>query len=343
MSISKANIKKILIIMLGGIGNMIMLTPALRAVRGEYKDAKIYLLVGPYGAENVVKGSDLVDEVIIYNLRKTRLFDLIGKIKREHFDLSISATGINPLKTGLIIFLGGIKYRLGEDIKRRGWFYNIKAHYFNEIHEVDANIKLVEHLGIKVNNKSLYLHTSEKDKEFASQFLSAKRVVSKNPLVAIHPGSGVHQAGFKRWPVERFAELADEIIKEHNARILILGGKEEIGLEEKMVSLMKNEPILTAGRFSLSRTAALIENCHLLIGNDSGLMHIACAVRTPAVAIFGPTDYKKTAPYSNSAVIVRKDLPCSPCYSKGRVKCKTLECFKTITVEDIMLKVRERF
>ncbi|PIV63342.1 MAG: hypothetical protein COS11_07960, partial [bacterium (Candidatus Ratteibacteria) CG01_land_8_20_14_3_00_40_19] len=126
------------------------------------------------------------------------------------------------------------------------------------------------------------------------------------------------------------------LIKTYNAQVIIFGGKQEISLAERVASLMKKNPIIAAGKTTLGETAALIERCNLFITNDSGLMHIACAVKTPVVAIFGPTDYRKTGPYSINSAIIRKNLPCSPCYQRGKVKCKELDCFKLITVEEVL-------
>ena len=359
-------IKKILVVMLGGIGDMILLTPALKALRKEFPESHLALLSEPDGAKEVVEGSRLVDEII---LRDKGFFKLLGSLRRKRFDSVIAATGMNPVKTGLLALFIGAKHRLGEDIKGKGYFYNLKINYDENLHEVEGNIRLVERLGLKVEDKSLFIRITEEDKESASNFLRSQNIkednllygISKLPppisggstplegvlippdggegcdlIIGIHPGSGIFQAGFRRWAPERFARVADRLIKTYNAQVIIFGGKQEISLAERVASLMKKNPIIAAGKTTLGETAALIERCNLFITNDSGLMHIACAVKTPVVAIFGPTDYRKTGPYSINSAIIRKNLPCSPCYQRGKVKCKELDCFKLITVEEVL-------
>lgn len=129
--------------MLGGIGDMILLTPALKALRKEFPESHLALLSEPDGAKEVVEGSRLVDEII---LRDKGFFKLLGSLRRKRFDSVIAATGMNPVKTGLLALFIGAKHRLGEDIKGKGYFYNLKINYDENLHEVEGNIRLVERL-----------------------------------------------------------------------------------------------------------------------------------------------------------------------------------------------------
>ena len=156
----------------------------------------------------------------------------------------------------------------------------------------------------------------------------------------MHPGSGIHQAGFKRWPKEKFALLADRLIQEYSASIILLGGQEEKELAEEIKFLMKNNPFVFTGKTTLAQTASLIKKCSLFVSNDSGLLHVATAVNTPTVGIFGPTDPARTGPYSNSSV-VRKDLSCSPCYTGKPVRCNSLDCIHQISIDDVFTKITD--
>ena len=171
IDLSKMN--KILIIMMGGIGNMIFLTPALKALRKACPSAKIHFLLGPYGAEKVLEGSNLIDEKIIVDPANQKgivdTIRLIQKLRKEKFSLSISSTGINPLKSGLLCYFAGIKCRLGEKIQGKGFFYNLKTSFDKNSHELDNNIGLILKLGIEVKDKSLYIHLSAEDKNFARE------------------------------------------------------------------------------------------------------------------------------------------------------------------------------
>jgi len=313
--------KKILIIMMGGIGNMIFLTPAR-----------------PYGAEKVIEKSFLFDKKIIVGTETFRgisgKFKLIRLLRKEHFDLSITSTGSNPIKSGLLCLLAGIKYRLGENIKGKGFFYNLKIPFNKYFHEVDSNIHMVEKLGIEAADKSLFIYISQNDKDYADKIFDLNNFEGEL-VVGMHPGSGIHQAGFKRWPKEKFARLADWIINSYKASVILFGGTEEISLANDIQNLMSSSPIILTGKATLAQTAALIKKCQLFFSNDSGLLHVACAVKTPTISIFGPTDYKKTGPYSDSSTIIRKDLSCSPCYVGKPVHCSHLDCIHSIKVNDV--------
>lgn len=331
--------KKILIIMMGGIGNMIFLTPALKALRKAFPSSEMVFLLGPYRAEKVIEKSFLFDKKIIvetetYNGISGKI-NLIRQLRKEHFDLSITSTGSNPIKSGLLCLFSGIKYRLGENIKGKGFFYSLKIPFNKFSHEVDGNIHLVQKLGIEVADKNLFIYTSEDDKDFADKIFIQNEFEEKL-VVGMHPGSGIHQAGFKRWPKERFARLADWIISHYKASVILFGGSEEINLTNDIQSLMSSRPLILTGKTTLAQTAALIKKCQLFISNDSGLLHVACAVKAPTISIFGPTDYNKTGPYSDSSTMIRKDLSCSPCYVGKPVHCSHLDCIHLITANDVI-------
>lgn len=343
--IDLSRIQKILIIMMGGIGNMIFFTPALKALRRALPSASLFFLLGPYGAEKAVEGSELFDKKIEIDLDIDKgLFGntkLIRRLKNEKFNLSITATGTNPFKSGLLCLLAGIKYRLGEKIGGKGLFYNLKIPFDKHRHEVESNIQLVQRLGIEVKDRSLFVQRSEDDKEYARKLFEQHGLDGKQ-AVGLHPGSGIHQAGFKRWPKERFSQLADKLIKDFGVTVILFGGDEEIELAHEIKDSMQATPLILTGKITLAETAALIEKCCLFISNDSGLLHTACAVNTPAIGIFGPTDPRKTGPWTDSSEVIRKDLDCSPCYEGEPITCRHLECLNLITVDEVIEEAQKR-
>jgi len=343
--IDTSKIDKILIIMVGGIGNMIFFTPALKALRKAYPLSTISFLLGPYGAEKVIEDSNLVDKKIVVEPEKYKgvmgQIRLIRQLRREKFYLSITSTGTNPLKSGLLCYLAGIKYRLGENIKGKDFFYNLKVPFDKNSHEAESNISLVQKLDIKVEDKSLYIYRSSEDKNFARRFFANNDLEGKL-VIGMHPGSGIHQAGFKRWPKKRFAQLADRLVDNYDAKIILFGGPEEISLADDINKLMSTKPLTMTGKTTLSLAAALIEKCSLFISNDSGLSHAACAVNTPTIAIYGPTNHKRTGLYSDSSILIRKDISCGPCYTGKPIHCSHMECFNLITVKDVIEKVEKQ-
>jgi len=223
-NIELKKINKILFIMMGGIGNMIFLTPALKAIREALPNAEFVFLLGPFGAEKIVENSPLFNKKIIV---RSKIYGgirgkikLIKELRKEKFALSFTTTGSNPLKSGLLCLLSGIKLRIGENIKGRGIFYNLKIPFAPLSHEVEGNISLVEKLGIKVAEKTLSIQHSEDDDLYAEIFFK-KHGLDRIKAVGLHPGSGIHQASFKRWSIENFALLADQIIDEFKTAILL--------------------------------------------------------------------------------------------------------------------------
>ncbi len=340
-----SSLRNILVIMMGGIGNMIFLTPALKALRKALPSSSFCFLLGPYGAEKAIEGSGLIDKKIIIEPDKYKELSgyvrLIRELRKERFTLSIASTGTNPVKSGLLCFLSGVKFRSGENVGGIGFFYNFRIPFDNDRHEVESNIQLVQSLGIEVKDRSLFVERSEEDKKYARDFFSKQDLEGKL-VIGIHPGSGIHQAGFKRWPRERFSQLADLLSDELEATVILFGGADEVELADDIKKMMHSEPIVTSGKTSLAQTAALIEKCRLFISNDSGLLHVADAVNTPVIGIFGPTNPKRTGPYSDSSSVIRKELACSPCYQGKPVSCSHLECLNLITVAEVFEEARKR-
>ncbi len=343
--IELSRIKNVLIIMMGGIGNMIFLTPALKALRKALPSSSFGFLLGPYGAEKAVEGSELLDKKIIAGPEKftgvSGRIKLIRKLRQEHFNLSITSTGTNPLKSGLLCALAGIEYRVGENIGGKGIFYNLKVPFDKERHEVEGNIHLVRRLGIEAEDRRLFVQRSKKDKDSAQKFFARHKLKGK-VVVGLHPGSGIHQAGFKRWPMERYTQLADKLIADLGASVIIFGGTEEMELAEEIKGRMRSAPLIMTGQSTLGETATLIERCSLFISNDSGLLHVACAVNTPSIGIFGPTNPKRTGPYPDLSAVFRKDMACSPCYEGRPIQCHHYECLHLITVDDMIEEVKKR-
>lgn len=339
-----SRLKNILVIMMGGIGNMIFLTPALKALRKALPSSSFCFLLGPHGAEKAIEGSGLIDKEIVIEPDKYKglsgYAQLIRELKKERFTLSITSTGTNPVKSGLLCFLSGIKFRSGENVGGKGFFYNLKIPLDKDRHEVESNIQLIQSLGIEVKDRSLFVQRSEEDKKFARDLFVQYGLEGKL-VTGIHPGSGIHQAGFKRWPRERFSQLADQLSDRLEAAVMLFGGADEVELADDIKKMMHSEPIVTSGKTSLAQTAALVEKCRLFISNDSGLLHVAGAVNTPAIAIFGPTNPKRTGPYSDSSVVIRKELSCSPCYQGKPVRCSHLECLNLITVAEVFEEARK--
>jgi len=187
-------------------------------------------------------------------------------------------------------------------------------------HYAENNVELLKFVGISAGNEipEMKLWLTKDDIAAADTFLIEHNIKTENLLIGIHPGG--NQWIMKRWQKEKFASLIDEFHSEYpDARFLIFGGPDEESLKNEITNLVINTKPLVVSSMSLRSTAALIEKCNLFIGNDSSLMHIAAAVKTPVVGIFGPTSPIATGPYSKKSKVVTNsqcELNCRPCYHK---------------------------
>jgi len=302
--------QNILIIMLGGIGNLILLVPSLRALRDRFPQSKITLLAGEPTIDDVIAADKLVDAVALYDRRTSHhfldIFHFIHEMRKENFDLALVASSTNAFKASLLTFLMGIPHRIGENIGGKGLFYTQKIPFQRGTHELDGMINLVKILGCDVKEVLPRISLFGEDDEIAGKFLAKKGLKKGEYLIGIHAGCGYMQT-FKRWPKERFAEVADDLIRKYKAKIVLTGGPQEIELVREVEELMQETPINAAGKLTIRQTAAIIQRCCLFISNDSGLAHVATAVNTPLIVLFGNTEIWRIVPRGKEVYLIKKE------------------------------------
>jgi len=343
--------KKILVICASGIGNTILFTPTLKALRENFPHAKITFLVTKQIFAEPVRGSHLVDEIISLDGNLWQKIKTIINLRREKFDYSITAFPSNRWQFNVFAFLAGAKSRITHSYKVGKWrtlsfLQNKKIPAVEDLHDVEQNLNLLKSLGIKLpKDKQPIFHIDEKSREKAKRFWKKNHLEGKF-VVGIHPGSGGIGQETKRWPKENFAELADKLIEKKETKILVFGGPEEKELKESIKALSRYKEDIHLINTPLKQTAALIEQCNLFISNDSGLMHIAVAVKSPKViGIFGPTNHRRTAPYRKNCYIIRKNFSCGPCLrypfhsTSSKIECRNNKCLRTMKVQDVIDKI----
>ncbi len=361
----------ILVVKMAGIGDLLLATPALRALRETYPDARIDLLVTPDSA-GILNGWDVIDNILVLNkylfdypqqiLRHPRnllqLQPLWHDLRTGHYDAVLLMHHLTlpfgRLKHQLLMRVTGAKWRVGLD-NGHGWFLNVrvKDNGFGAMHEADYNLAIAQAVGATTQDKRLTvpLTGEERQQAHAILFENASPATSTHPIIAMHPGSGGYSTA-RRWPPERFAQLADTLYASVGGQLVLLGGPEEAELHRHIISILQSPmPARSlAGRGNIKVTAAILELVDLFVGNDSALVHLAVAGDTPTVAIFGLTNQQAWGPYTGGvpgreAVIVSLDLPCMPCFYRGHLLgtpqgCATRDCLALLGVDPVAVAAR---
>ena len=328
------NIDKILVIRVDGIGDLLNATPAIALLRENYPSAEITILARPLNA-SVLIGNPDVDRILIFDRDGKHRgvlaqFQFYRQLRRERYQLVVAMQ--TAMWSHLVAFLSGAPYRLGRYQKR---FRSTLTHAWRgkyrkgETHEVDRNLELVRLICHGKGNRKLVFHLLPDEIATAKAQLASWGIGGEALIIGIHPGGSSFD---KRWPEERYAELADRLAHHYNATILLLRGPGEEALTDNIQKAM-HAPAITHAPETIRELGALLSCCDLVACNDSGPMHLAAAVDVPTVAIFGPTDHVAWHPLSGNASIVRRDMPCWPCSAH---KCKIgWECTKKLPIEPV--------
>lgn len=348
----KEQVGKILVYGYTGLGNFIMLTPALRKLREAFPGAHIALQVGlEWGCEEVVRGSNLVDEIIWFPASSGWWEKLkwLVHTRQERYDLII--TSFDGRSFPAHTCLSGARYRIGHTSKGeyRNYFdfiHNIKVPVEEGRHEIDLKCDLLAAIGEEVRDKNPLFFIDEDSRYSAIRLLAGCGLNGKD-YICIQPGAANMLPTAKKWDAEKFVILVQKAIRETGIDVVLLGDKNETEMcrffQDNVTVAEKYKLHLLFGKTSVKEAAAIIKSSRLLVCNDSGLMHIAAAVGTPIVAIYGPTDYRRTAPLSRNSLIIRYDMECSPCIrfqgEKTALHCTHRSCMNSITVDEVFAAV----
>ena len=313
MKLNKSDIKRILLITLSNIGDIILTTPIISALDKDFPGARIDILVGPLGRE-IFAEHPRIFKVIVYDkhipLQNKRR--LIQKLKRIRYDMVID------LKNSLLPMLIGSRYRTSP----------IQSVPKDIIHKKYAHLYKLRQLGIEAGDAPFFIHIAEKDKDHIDTLL--KNIPADKRLVIVSPTS---KSLIKRWIKQGFAQVSDRLVNELKASVVMVGSSHDHEAIDEITGHMKEKAINLAGRTTMPQLAYLIKRSNLLITNDSAAMHAASAVGTKALAIFGPTDPRKYGPLGKDNRVIRKNLDCSPC-EVARCNFKH-ECMNLIAPDEV--------
>lgn len=331
------NVHRILIRSVNWVGDAVMSTPAIGAIRESFPQAEITLLANPMVSQ-LFSPHCWIDRVITfdrYGLHKgiRGRFRLAAELRKRHFDAAIILP--NSFESALIPWMAGIPLRFGKSSDGRSFMLTERYcpdHQRPVGHEVDYYRDLVRHLGISGQARVPHLTVTSAEDHEAAVLLAEQGAGADEFIIGINPGAAFGSA--KRWYPDRFAQAAQRLAAEWSAKTVIFGGPGEMDIAGDIEQRLGSDCLNLAGKTTVRQLMALIKRCNFFITNDSGPMHIAAAFGVPLAAIFGSTDHTGTSPYSERAVIVRKDMDCAPCKLR---ECPTdHRCMTAVTADDVV-------
>jgi heptosyltransferase-2 len=328
---------KILIRATNWVGDAIMALPALRAVRSRFADAEITILARPYVAF-IYKDQQVCDNMMFVDDKR----DMAGEIRAQKFDVAVLLQ--NAFEAAWFAWRAAIPERIGYARDGRSLLLT-KALPVPKPGEIPAHeqyyyLELLRRAGWLDSLPSesfIKLDVPEGNRQSAAEFLRFNGVKPDSLRVAI--GAGASYGSAKCWPPDRFAELANRLQAQSGTDIILFGTLAESPVSSAIAAGMHRSPIDLTGKTAINDLPALLSQCHLFIGNDSGAMHVAAAVGLPVVAVFGPTDPRGTAPVTPRCSIVQERPYCSPCFLR---RCPTdHRCMTRVTPDAVEAAARQ--
>ena len=340
--------KNILLIRLSSLGDIVLTSPAIRAVRQHFPQAHISMLVGKQSADLLTENPHL-DEVIPFdrkagNRNTGQMRRVIRLLRERRFDLVIDFQ--RKFRTSLLGYLSGAGCRVGyhqpngvlctvrvPDRSNRA----VRAGRISSAPAIDRYFTLLHAIGVEATDRTLELFVADTDRAFSHELMATNGIAATRPKIGLFPGAAWQ---LREWMPDRFAAIGDRAAQEFDAQVLLFGGPHEERLVEQVADLMTTEAISLAGTLGLRQLAALIERCDLFLTNDTGPMHIAAAMQTPTVALFGPGDHIRFQPLDPIHTTIRHHVPCNPC-KQFTNRCKNNICMKLITVDEVWEAVHQ--
>jgi len=346
--------QKILLVQTAFLGDVILTLPLVQVAKRIFPETQIDFVSVPRTAP-VLHGHPAVTRVLEFDKRANDrgipgLWRFSKKLQQERYDVALIPH--RSLRSALLAKLSKIPVRVGFDTSSGRWFLTHTVPYRKDIHEIDRNISLLGPLNVSWKGRELPgLYPSDADRMVVEELLQ-EIPGDKSSLIALAPGTVWNT---KRWPKERFAELARRFMAD-GMTVVLVGGNDDRDLCEQICQWAEspreragtpNRIINAAGRLSFLQSAELLRRCRLLVCNDSAPMHLAVAMRTPVVAIFGATVPEfGFAPYGDHDVVVEtKGLECRPCSIHGGNACpiKTFVCMNNITSDRVYDQAKRLF
>jgi heptosyltransferase-2 len=341
IEVDPQRIQRILVREVNWVGDAVLTLPALEALDARFPQAEITLLARPW-VGGLFANHPAVDRTIEYRSEDAHRgvrgrWRLTRELKEGRFDLAVLFP--NSLDAALTPWLAGIPRRVGYPTDGRGWLLTHPVSDRSAAagrHQVERYLAIVRALGGD-GMLSPRLPVADEARRRSDALLRERGIAPTTPLVAMSPGSVYGSA--KRWPADRFAAVADGLAESRGATILLIGSEGERPILNQAAAHMRRPAVNLGGRTDLLALVGVLERARLLVSNDTGAMHVAGAVGTPVLAVFGPTDAVATGPLGRCARVVRVPVPCSPCLLR---ECPIdHRCMTGVQVEEVLRTAME--
>jgi lipopolysaccharide heptosyltransferase I len=336
--------ERILIVKLSAVGDIIHTLPAVAALRQAYPKAWLAWIVENTGA-NLLRGNPDIDELITVDTRAWRenwwvglrhMWYVTRHLRRASFELCIDFQGL--LKSALFASLSGAPVRLGFPRQRcreplSALLTNLHGPLVDpDTHVVEQLMALLQPLEITAAERRFALPVSDADTHFAARVWRELGLTSHIPVIVLNPGAAWET---KRWGELNFARLNDALIRRYQVRTLLTWGPGEEPLIQRLVRATTYTPAI-APATTLLQLAALLARCTVFVGGDTGPLHLAAAMGTPTVGLYGPSNPRRNGPYGSGHIVLQRQLACSHCYQRT---CNHWECLPGIEVDTVVQAV----
>ncbi len=332
--------KKILVMRYKFIGDTILTAPFLRNLRNAYPDAQIDMLVTK-PTVGVIEDCPYVNNFLYIDAsnkfkyeggtqKKPSIFDCIKMLRKKKYDKAYVLK--RSFSSALIAFLSGIKERVGFASEGRSFLLTKPVKYRTDAHESETFLDVLRAEGIEITDTLSEAWIDDETQKFIDEFIEKEKLNDKK-IVILHATSGNEK---KQWNLQNWAKVLKYLSNEKNVQVMFLGAELDKKIYSEILSLVKSNldipPLNLCGELTLKQSMAMTKKVDLLVGCDSGNLHIASAVKTPVIGIYGPMSIKKWGALGDKNILLQSDLPCAPCGLKG--KCKNnYACLTSITPE----------
>jgi len=328
------------------IGDVVMSTPALRALRNHSPEAEIVGIHRPY-ISDVLEGTDLIHRSILHDRNSDRPerrgLGFTKLLKQEEFDSVYLFT--NSLRTGWVAWLSGAKRRIGFANEGRGWMLTDSIPGFDRDvvkSALDHYIEIVEYAGVEVTSKQTELAVTDQDEQHWQKFLKTlPEELTKNPIVTFNAGGAFGEA--KHWSTRKFAELGQSIVDQYERTVVVLCGPAERDMAQAIVRKADRENIVSLAdqTLTIGLSKAAVKHSELLVTTDSGPRHFAQPFDVPVITLFGPTHIGYSETYYDKGTHLQLPVDCGPCQQRT-CPLEHHKCMRDLTVERVFQAVRDQ-